>query len=190
MGWAGPYSKLSPRPPPSSLVSKSVIISLIGHIAIFAAVQLFLIYLVTDMSWFVLCIGLVDERYIPPIVDPDNPEIRNSDNTVLFLISCYQYIMIAIILSVGPPYREPMIQNGILKLDSSNDSSVYGDHRYSTVIHDHHNLAPTAFPGINVGIDLYQCIVCIPSNSYCIGKFHRELDFREDHIHSSSRRFG
>ena len=55
----------------------------------------------------------VDERYIPPIVDPDNPEIRNSDNTVLFLMSCYQYIMIAIILSVGPPYRQTMVQNGI-----------------------------------------------------------------------------
>jgi len=55
---------------------------------------------------------VVDVRYIPPIVDPDDPEIRNSDNTVLFLMSCYQYIMIAIILSVGPPYRQPMVQNG------------------------------------------------------------------------------
>ena len=63
--------------------------------------QLFLIYLVTDQSW-----------YIPPIVDPDDPEIRNSDNTVLFLISCFQYIMIAVILSVGPPYRQPMAENG------------------------------------------------------------------------------
>ena len=53
MGWAGPYSKLSPIPPPSRLVSKSVITSLIGHIVIFAAVQLFLISLVTDQSWYV-----------------------------------------------------------------------------------------------------------------------------------------
>jgi len=56
---------------------------------------------------------LLDHRYIPPIVDPENPEIKNSDNTVLFLISCYQYIMIAVILSVGPPYREPMLQNSL-----------------------------------------------------------------------------
>jgi cation-transporting P-type ATPase 13A2 len=55
--------------------------------------------------------SLSDDRYIPPIVDPENPEIKNSDNTVLFLMSCYQYIMIALILSVGPPYREPMVQN-------------------------------------------------------------------------------
>ena len=55
---------------------------------------------------------LLDSRYIPPIVDPENPEIKNSDNTVLFLVSCYQYIMIAVILSVGAPYREPMLQNG------------------------------------------------------------------------------
>ena len=76
-------------------------------------VQLFLIYLVTDESWYACSLMIViDNRYIPPIVDPDNPEIKNSDNTVLFLMSCYQYIMIALILSVGPPYREPMLQNG------------------------------------------------------------------------------
>lgn len=62
---------------------------------------------------FPVSFRVIDERYIPPIVDPDNPEIRNSDNTVLFLVSCYQYIMIAIILSVGPPYRQPMVQNRI-----------------------------------------------------------------------------
>jgi len=101
MGWAGPYYRLSPKPPPSNLVSKSVITSLVGHIIIFALVQLAILSLVTEQSW-----------YIPPIVDPEDPEIRNSDNTVLFLMSCYQYIMIAIILSVGPPYRQPMIQNG------------------------------------------------------------------------------
>jgi cation-transporting P-type ATPase 13A2 len=112
VGWSGPYWKLSPNPPPSSLVSKSVITSLIGHIILFALVQMFLIYLVTDESWYACGRWTVtDRRYIPPIVDPENPEIKNSDNTVLFLMSCYQYIMIALILSVGPPYREPMLQN-------------------------------------------------------------------------------
>src|SRR5579871_1454851 len=61
----------------------------------------------------------IDFRYIPPIVNPEDPEIRNSENTVLFLISCYQYIMIAVILSVGPPYREPMLKNSISPCDSA-----------------------------------------------------------------------
>jgi cation-transporting P-type ATPase 13A2 len=74
---------------------------------------LFLVSLVTDQSWYsTYTETFSDRRYIPPIVDPDDPEIRNSDNTVLFLMSCYQYIMIAIILSVGPPFRQPMVQNG------------------------------------------------------------------------------
>jgi cation-transporting P-type ATPase 13A2 len=74
---------------------------------------LFLVSLVTDQSWYsTYRETFADRRYIPPIVDPDDPEIRNSDNTVLFLMSCYQYIMIAIILSVGPPFRQPMVQNG------------------------------------------------------------------------------
>jgi len=75
-------------------------------------VQLLSVFLVTDQTWYYLVVVVVNGRYIPPAVDPDNPEIRNSENTVLFLISCYQYIMIAVILSVGPPYRQPMVQNG------------------------------------------------------------------------------
>jgi cation-transporting P-type ATPase 13A2 len=100
VGWTGPYYKLSPKAPPSSLVSKSVIISIVGHIFVFTIVQLLTVHLVNNQSW-----------YIPPIVNPEDPEIRNSENTVLFEISCYQYIMIAVILSVGPPYRQPMVEN-------------------------------------------------------------------------------
>ena len=63
-------------------------------------VQMLTVHLVSQQNW-----------YIPPIVNPEDPEIRNSENTVLFEISCYQYIMIATILSVGPPYRQPMTEN-------------------------------------------------------------------------------
>jgi len=129
----------------------------------------------------------VDERYIPPIVDPDNPEIRNSDNTVLFLMSCYQYIMIAIILSVGPPYRQTMVQNGIPRLKpSSNDSSVHVDHRDCGTLHHDNDLDSTIIRGVNITIDVYECIVCIPFNCDCVGEFHGELGFREDYFRSGA----
>ena len=49
--------------------------------------------------------------YIPPKVGVDKAQIANSENTTLFLISCYQYILAAVVLSVGPPYREKMSRN-------------------------------------------------------------------------------
>jgi cation-transporting ATPase 13A3/4/5 len=51
-------------------------------------------------------------RYLPPKLDKDNSNIVNSENTALFLFSCFQYILTSIVLSVGPPFRQPMTQNG------------------------------------------------------------------------------
>jgi magnesium-transporting ATPase (P-type) len=50
-------------------------------------------------------------RYQPPMLDKDHSNTKNSQNTTLFLVSCYQYILAAIVLSVGPPFRQPMTQN-------------------------------------------------------------------------------
>lgn len=36
----------------------------------------------------------------------------NSENTALFLLSCFQYILTSIVLSVGPPFRQAMTSNG------------------------------------------------------------------------------
>lgn len=38
-------------------------------------------------------------------------EVESSDNTVLFLFSNFQYILIAVILNQGPPYRAPIQKN-------------------------------------------------------------------------------
>jgi cation-transporting ATPase 13A2 len=49
--------------------------------------------------------------YVPPFVDPEHSQSTNSENTTLFLVSCYQYILSAIVLSVGKPFRKSMADN-------------------------------------------------------------------------------
>lgn len=51
-------------------------------------------------------------RFQPPRVDLEKSNIENSENTALFLVSCFQYIFMGVVLSVGPPFRKPMRSNG------------------------------------------------------------------------------
>jgi cation-transporting P-type ATPase 13A2 len=100
MGWAGPFQRLAPKRPTASLVSRKVLTPLLGQISLCVVVQLLAFKSVQTMPW-----------YQPPILDKDHSNTENSQNTALFLLSCYQYILSAIILSVGPPFRQPMTRN-------------------------------------------------------------------------------
>jgi len=55
----------------------------------------------------------------PPENDPasegNNLESTNFENTILFVISCFQYILVAAVFSIGPPYRRSMWTNGALR---------------------------------------------------------------------------
>jgi cation-transporting ATPase 13A3/4/5 len=100
MGWTGPYRELSRKRPTASLVSRKVLIPLIGQIIICVLTQFLGWYFVRRQSW-----------YEPPIIDPEHSNSENSENTILFLISCFQYILSAIVLSVGKPFRQSMRHN-------------------------------------------------------------------------------
>jgi cation-transporting ATPase 13A3/4/5 len=100
MGWTGPYRELSRKRPTASLVSRKVLIPLIGQIIICILTQFLGWYFVRRQSW-----------YEAPIIDPDHSNSENSENTTLFLISCFQYILSAIVLSVGKPFRQSMRHN-------------------------------------------------------------------------------
>lgn len=100
MGWSGSYSVLCPKRPTASLVSRKVLTPLLGQIILAFFLQFICYKAVRMQDW-----------YIPPVLDEDQSNIINSENTTLFLVSCYQYVFAGIVLSVGPPYRQRMRDN-------------------------------------------------------------------------------
>ncbi|KAL7625454.1 hypothetical protein AAE478_004674 [Parahypoxylon ruwenzoriense] len=100
MGWSGPFPVLSRKRPTANLVSRKILTPLLGQIAICILIQAAAWLIVRQQSW-----------YIPPYINPEKSNIRNSENTALFLVSCFEYIFIGVILNAGRPFRQPMTQN-------------------------------------------------------------------------------
>ncbi|KAL2848451.1 hypothetical protein BJY01DRAFT_155608 [Aspergillus pseudoustus] len=101
MGWTAPYPILSRKRPTADLVSRKVLTPLLGQITISVLTQLVVYKLVQSQPWF----------KGPDIRLGEDNNIENSENTVLFLISSFQYILTSVVLSVGPPFRKPMRSN-------------------------------------------------------------------------------
>ena len=107
MGWTGAYPTLSRKRPTASLVSRKVLTPLLGQIVLCILVQLVAFETVQKQPW-----------YQPPELDRQKSNTDNSQNTALFLVSCYQYILSAVVLSIGPPFRESMTSNGTVLLSN------------------------------------------------------------------------
>jgi len=100
MGWIGPYSSLCRKRPTANLVSAKILIPLLGQVLICVVVQLAAYETIHSQTW-----------YKPQKLKLEDTNIKNSEKTALFLVSCYQYISSALVLSVGPPFRQPMTSN-------------------------------------------------------------------------------
>ena len=100
MGWTGAYPVLSRKKPTASLVSRKILVPLVSQMALYVLFQLVAFKAVQQQSW-----------YKAPHLDPDHPDTNNSQVTTLFLESCFQYILSAVVLSKGPPFRQSMAEN-------------------------------------------------------------------------------
>ncbi|CZT46197.1 related to cation translocating ATPases [Rhynchosporium secalis] len=100
MGWTGPFPVLCQKRPTANLVSRKVLTPLLGQIAVCILIQAVAFQAVRRQTWF-----------IPPHLDKTRSNIENSENTSLFLVSCFEYTLSGIVMSVGPPFRQSMSHN-------------------------------------------------------------------------------
>ncbi|KAF9372781.1 hypothetical protein CPB97_001011, partial [Podila verticillata] len=100
MGRTEAFPVLNPKRPTANLVSKKVLTSLIGHILIQFTFQGIVFTMVRRQEW-----------YKPPVYHRGEKNIECFENTAMFLLSCFQYLLVAVVFSVGPPYRKPMASN-------------------------------------------------------------------------------
>jgi cation-transporting P-type ATPase 13A2 len=117
VGWTGPFPVLCRKRPTANLVSRKVLTPLLGQIAISILIQAVGFHAVRRQPWCVFTFQNhyfntnQNHRFIPPHLDREKSNIENSENTTLFLVSCYEYILSGIVLSVGPPFRQSMAHN-------------------------------------------------------------------------------
>lgn len=133
MGWAGPAQVLHTKRPIAGLVSRKVLTPLLGLMAICIAIQAIAYVTVREQAW-----------YIPPVIGHDESDIKNSENTALFLVSCFEYVFSGVILNAGPPFRESTLHNckyRICRIKSTGSNLVTGPFIVTVLI----SLAITVF---------------------------------------------
>lgn len=101
MSWSKPYSMIDKKKPTANLISPKIIIPLLGDILVLLFGQLTIWYFIRGKHY---------PWYVKPVPGSDE-EVKSTDNTLLFFFGNYQYILIALMLTVGPPYRESAIKN-------------------------------------------------------------------------------
>ncbi len=100
MGWTGPSQHIHAKRPTANLVSRKVLFPMIGQMLIQIIYQAFVFLDVRRFPW-----------YTKPSTNPSEANIKNYENTSLFLFANFQYITIAVVFSAGYPYRKSILTN-------------------------------------------------------------------------------
>jgi len=101
MSRTGPALVLGRARPPGALLSIPVLSSLLLQVTLVAGVQLGGYFLTVAQPWFVPL-----NKTVPA---PDN--LPNYENTVVFSLSSFQYLILAAAVSKGAPFRRPLYTN-------------------------------------------------------------------------------
>uniref|UniRef100_UPI00398F33FC polyamine-transporting ATPase 13A2 isoform X2 n=1 Tax=Pristiophorus japonicus TaxID=55135 RepID=UPI00398F33FC len=99
MGRTGPAKELVPQRPAGSLINVSILGSLLLQTLLVILIQVLTYTVTTAQSWFV------------PANDSFSNKLPNYENTALFCVSGFQYLILATVLSKGQPFRKPLYSN-------------------------------------------------------------------------------
>ncbi|CAH8619937.1 unnamed protein product [Heterobilharzia americana] len=105
-GYTHAYPRLSAEPPTMRLFSMVTMSSLFGQVLIGFIIQCAAFLLIRFQSW-----------YMPLFSYSGDAEYQNYENTAIFIVSSYQYIILAIAFSKGAPYRKSILSNYIFVLN-------------------------------------------------------------------------
>ncbi|KAM9543701.1 polyamine-transporting ATPase 13A3 isoform 1-T7 [Guaruba guarouba] len=116
------WKELVARRPPSGLISGPLLCSVLSQIIICFAFQIFGFFWVKQQPWykpwsaeFDECNGLDAMNTSSALHGnetlEDEHNIKNYENTTLFFISSFQYLIVAIVFSKGKPFRQPCYKN-------------------------------------------------------------------------------
>ncbi|XP_067658153.1 polyamine-transporting ATPase 13A3-like isoform X1 [Haliotis asinina] len=98
-GRTEPFAELVKEPPPISLLAPGPILSIILQTAIQTAAQVYCFLDVQRQPWF--------EKFI----DHDDYDYTSYENSAVFFISSFQYIILAVAFSKGAPFRKTIFSN-------------------------------------------------------------------------------
>ncbi|XP_020566425.1 probable cation-transporting ATPase 13A3 isoform X3 [Oryzias latipes] len=114
------WKELVRRRPPSGLISGPLLCSVLMQILTCLLFQVLVFTLVQQQSWYETWTPQSDacnisRQSFPQSMNttraPDHKNIRNYENTSLFYVSSFQYLVVAIVFSKGKPFRQPSYRN-------------------------------------------------------------------------------
>ncbi|NWY73439.1 AT133 ATPase, partial [Erithacus rubecula] len=121
------WTELVARRPPSGLISGPLLCSVLSQIIICLAFQILGFFWVKQQSWYepwtadsdacnVLDAKNTSSAHQGNETIHDEHYIKNYENTTLFFISSFQYLIVAIVFSKGKPFRQPCYKNFLFVL--------------------------------------------------------------------------
>ncbi|XP_069474671.1 polyamine-transporting ATPase 13A3 isoform X2 [Ambystoma mexicanum] len=117
------WKELVAQKPPSGLISGPLLFSVLSQILVCLAFQTLAFLWVKEQPWYekwtpnsnacnVSRIADFNSSHLKnTTIDKHDKNIRNYENATLFFVSCFQYLIVALVFSKGKPFREPCYKN-------------------------------------------------------------------------------
>ncbi|XP_058043326.1 polyamine-transporting ATPase 13A3 isoform X2 [Ahaetulla prasina] len=114
------WKELVAQRPPSGLISGALLFSVLSQILICLGFQVLGFLWVKQQPWYETWSPFSDACNLSGVVNASQPgnvshhdehNIRNYENTTLFFISSFQYLIVAVVFSKGRPFRQPCYRN-------------------------------------------------------------------------------